>query len=164
LTVPAVSILITGRLIARFGIAPVGAGGLAFVALSSASWAVGTGLEPDLAGTLASMVLMGIGVGLALPTLMGAGAAALPPSAFATGSGVLNMIRQTGMAIGVAVCVALIGSPQTPTERLQAFQSAWWAIAVVALAGLVPLLLLRQPKRAQAPSPAGGVPSSGPAE
>ncbi len=57
------------------------------------------------------MLLSGVGVGLTLPTMMATGAGALPPPSFATGSAVINMIRQTGLAIGVAVLVAVLGTP-----------------------------------------------------
>ena len=52
------------------------------------------------------MLLTGIGVGLTLPTLMATGTSQLPPHAFATGSAVINMLRQVGLAIGVAVLIA----------------------------------------------------------
>jgi hypothetical protein len=56
------------------------------------------------------------------------------------------MIRQTGMAIGVAGLVALVGGTGTPSERLAAFQAAWWLMAAIAAVGLIPTLLIR-PKR-----------------
>jgi hypothetical protein len=48
---------------------------------------------------------------LPLPTLMGLGTSMLPGSSFATGSGVINMVRQIGLAVGVAIFVAIVGSP-----------------------------------------------------
>ena len=64
------------------------------------------------------MVPTGIGVGLTFPTLMGISASALPPSSFATGSGVINMIRQAAIAIGVAIFVAIIAAPASPMARV----------------------------------------------
>ena len=55
------------------------------------------------------------------------------------------MIRQTGMALGVAALVAIIGTPGSPLERLVAFRHAWWAMAAVVAVGLIPALLLRRP-------------------
>jgi hypothetical protein len=92
------------------------------------------------------MAFLGVGVGLAFPTLMGAGTAALPPSAFATGSGVLNMARQTAMALGVAIFVAVAGTPETPAARLAAYERTWWLMAGLTLACLLPLSLLRRPR------------------
>ena len=61
--------------------------------------ALAAGLRPDYVGdVLGGMLLTGIGVGLTLPTLMATAAASLPPTSFATGSAVVNMLRQVGLA------------------------------------------------------------------
>jgi hypothetical protein len=52
------------------------------------------------------------------------------------------MIRQIGLAVGVAVLVAVIAVPATPLARLAAFQKAWWVTAAIALVGVVPALAL----------------------
>ncbi len=123
---PVTSLLVAGRLIVRFGPAPVVGLGILLFATGLAWWAVVPGLEPNLPAALVGMSLLGIGVGLTFPTLMGAGTAALPSSAFATGSGILNMARQTALALGVAVFVAVTGAPETPIARLVAYERAWW--------------------------------------
>jgi MFS family permease len=128
--------------------------GLGFFAGGCMVWAVATGLTPSLPVAITGIVMTGIGVGLTLPTLMGAAAASLPPSSFATGSGVVNMIRQTGMAIGVAMLVALVGGGGTPAERLQAFRLAWWVMAAITAVGVAPLVLLRKPSTALEPAAA----------
>ena len=56
------------------------------------------------------MIPTGIGVGLTLPTMMATASSSLPPASFATGSAVVNMIRQIGLALGVAVLVAVLGT------------------------------------------------------
>ncbi len=82
---------------------------------------------------LPGMLMTGIGVGLTLPTFMSTGASSLPPHSFATGSAVVNMLRQVGLAVGVAVLVAVIGTPRTPAAQLAAFQHGWIVIASTAL-------------------------------
>jgi EmrB/QacA subfamily drug resistance transporter len=149
--VPVTSLLLAGRLIARFGAATVIALGVVLFAAGFVWWAVVPDLEPDIGVALAGMVILGVGVGLTFPTLMGAGTASLPPSSFATGSGVLNMVRQTGLALGVAMLVAVLGSPHAPLQRLAAFDRAWWIMAGVTLASLAPLVLLRRPKQPTPP-------------
>jgi len=57
----------------------------------------------------------------------------------------VNMIRQTGMAIGVAMLVALVGGGGAPTERLHAFHLAWWVMAAITAVGFAPLMLFRKP-------------------
>ncbi|GGN81714.1 hypothetical protein GCM10011610_32370 [Nocardia rhizosphaerihabitans] len=89
---------------------------------------------------LGGMLLTGLGVGLTLPTAFAAGAGTLPPHRFATGTAVLSMARRLGLAVGVAILVALLGAPTTPAAILDAFQRAWYVTAAVAiLAGLVGL-------------------------
>ena len=153
--VPVTSLLFAGRLIARFGVAPVIALGVVLFAAGMVWCAAVPGLEPSMTVAVGGMVITGIGVGLTFPTLMGAGTASLPPSSFATGSGVLNMVRQTGLALGVAMLVAIIGSPQSPLDRLAAFERAWWIMAALTLLSLAPLGLLLKPKPAAVPAPAG---------
>ena len=145
LLVPTVSLLVAGRLIKRFGQAAVITTGLLSFAAGGAWWALAASLEPNYASVIFGMMLIGIGVGLALPTLMGTATGSLPTSSFATGSGVINMIRQTGLAVGVAVLVAIVGAPGSQAERLIAFQHAWWAMAAIVALGLIPTLLLRRP-------------------
>ncbi|WP_328402305.1 MFS transporter [Nocardia sp. NBC_00403] len=155
LVVPVVAIL-AGRLISRIGAGPViAAGGVAFAA-GMVWWATAITLEPDyLGGLLGGMVVSGLGVGLTLPTAFAAGSAGLPPQRFATGSAVLSMSRQIGLAVGVAVVVATLGSPTGPQETLDAFHRSWYVTAAVALvAGLIGLAA-RMPRPAAAqPNPA----------
>jgi hypothetical protein len=115
--------------------------------------ALAAGLKPDYVGdVLGGLLLTGIGVGLTLPTFMATATSALPPTSFATGSAVVNMLRQVGMAIGVAVLIALLGTPDSPAQTLAAFQRGWTATAAISFAaGLVGLLLL---VRRAAPAPA----------
>ncbi|HLH65997.1 MAG TPA: MFS transporter [Solirubrobacteraceae bacterium] len=146
LMVPAFSFLVAGRLTARFGAGVVIAAGSTIFAAGAAWWALAIGLRPDYAGEmLGGMLLTGIGVGLTLPTLMATGASALPPQAFATGSAVVNMLRQVGLAIGVATLIAVLGAPRSSLETLHAYERASWMIAAIALAGglLGPGLLRR---------------------
>jgi MFS family permease len=149
LMVPLFAFLVAGRLIARFGPGAVIATGATVFAAGVAWWALAAGLTPDYAGEmLGGMLLTGIGVGLTLPTFMATGAGALPPQSFATGSAVVNMLRQVGLAVGVAILVAVIGTPRTRAGELSAFQHGWIVIAgsslLAAAAGGV---LLRRPRR-----------------
>jgi MFS family permease len=163
LMVPLFAFLVAGRLIARFGPAVVIAMGSACFAGGVAWWAIATGLQPDYAGdVLGGMLLTGVGVGLTLPTLMATAAASLPPPSFATGSAVVNMIRQIGLAVGVAVLVAVLGTAGQRTALLAAFHRAWWVTAAIAVAGVVPALLyLRRGPSAAAQRQAAGPGAAG---
>jgi EmrB/QacA subfamily drug resistance transporter len=143
LMVPTISFLVAGRLIGRYESAAVIAFGSAIFASGIGWWALGATTQPDYAsGLLGGMLLTGIGVGLTLPTMMASASASLPPSAFATGSAVINMIRQTGLALGVAVLVAVLGTSGSHAYTLSDFRRAWWLTAAIALAGIVPALSL----------------------
>ena len=138
LLVPFTSLLFAGRLIARFGAAAVVSAGIMSFAGGLMIWAMLLGVDPNMPAFVAGMMLTGVGVGLTFPTLMGVGAGSLPPSSFATGSGVINMIRQAALAIGVAIFVAILAMPATMTERIAAFQRGWWIMIAITLAGFVP--------------------------
>jgi EmrB/QacA subfamily drug resistance transporter len=158
--VPLFSFLVAGRLINRFGSGPVIAAGSAVFAAGMVWMALAAGLRPDYVGdVLGGLLVTGIGVGLTLPTLMGTAAAALPPTSFATGSAVVNMLRQVGLAIGVAILIAVLGSPASPAATLAAYQRAWGVTATIALAGGVVGLLLLVDRRASATTPAVAVES-----
>jgi EmrB/QacA subfamily drug resistance transporter len=156
LMVPLFGLLVSGRLTARYGAGPVAAVGSLLFGAGMAWFALAVDAPPDYLGdVLGGMLLTGIGVGLTLPTLMATAAGSLPPQAFATGSAVVNTLRQVGLAVGVAVLVALLGT----SPALAAFQSGWWVFAGVSLAAAAATLLLlghRRPALAVEPAGATG--------
>jgi EmrB/QacA subfamily drug resistance transporter len=157
LMVPLFSFVVAGRLIGRFGPGPVIAAGCTLFAAGLVWWALALGLAPDYAGEmLGGMLLTGIGVGLTLPTFMAAGAAVLPAHSFATGSAVINMLRQIGLAIGVAILIAVLGTPSSPSATVTVYERASVIIAAIALAaGAIGLVLLADRRPAVAGDSAG---------
>ena len=151
LLVPTTSLLFSSRLIARFGIPAVINAGIVFFITGLVVWATCIGIEPSPAFVVLGMVPTGIGVGLTFPTLMGVSTASLPPSSFATGSGVINMIRQAAIAIGVAIFVAVLASPDSPAARVAAFHRGWWIMAAITALGFIPVYWLIRPIRALRP-------------
>jgi EmrB/QacA subfamily drug resistance transporter len=147
LMVPLFAFLVAGRLIARWGPAVVIGLGSAVFGAGVAWWAVAVTTEPNyMSGVLGGMILTGIGVGLTLPTVMATASASLPPTSFATGSAVITMVRQIGIALGVAILVAVLGTGTGHVPPLTVFRHAWWLIAAVAFVGIVPAWgLLRRP-------------------
>ncbi|HUC35998.1 MAG TPA: MFS transporter [Acidimicrobiales bacterium] len=152
LMVPVMSFLVAGWLIARYGPALVIALGSVIFGVGVMWWALAITARPDyVSGVLGGMILTGVGVGLILPTFMATASASLPPQAFATGTAVVTMIRQTGLALGVAVLVAVLGKNASHGYSITAFRHAWWLTAVIAFLGVVPALsLLGRPATAEA--------------
>jgi EmrB/QacA subfamily drug resistance transporter len=148
LMVPLFSFLVAGRLIARYGPGRVIAAGATVYAAGATWWTLRAGLTPNYAGQmLPGMLMTGIGVGLTLPTFMSTGASALPSHSFATGSAVVNMLRQVGLAVGVAVLIAVIGTPRTGAAQVSAFQHGWIVIASTSLLAAVSGAVLLRPRR-----------------
>ena len=91
---------------------------------------------------LPAQLLGGAGVGLTIPSLIGAGTASIPPARFGTGSGVLNMARQIGTVLGVAGLIAILAG-LSATDPIVAFRHGTeLVISFFALAGLTSALLL----------------------
>jgi len=104
-------------------------------------------------------MLGGAGVGLAIPSLLGAGSASLTPARFGTGSGILNTGRQVGTVLGVAGLVAILARVSL-TDPLVAFREGLvLVIAFFAAAGVVSAVLLtrRAARPAAAPVPSAEV-------
>src|SRR5690242_14410354 len=78
-------------------------------ALAQALWLWRIQVVPSyVTHLLPAQLLGGAGVGLTIPSLLGAGSLSLTPDRFGTGSGILNMARQVGTVLGVAALVAIL--------------------------------------------------------
>lgn len=126
------------RLTARIPVGVVIAAGCALFGLGGLLISLSISSTPAYAtALLPGWLIGGVGVGLALPAILSSATADLPATQSATGSAVVNMSRQIGMALGVSVLVAIIGSPVGYDAVHAVFQHAWWTLAVVAAAGAV---------------------------
>ena len=133
-----------GRLADRYGQRVVALpGGLLFAA-GCLVFATGTGATPHYASEfLPATMLTGAGVGLSFAAWGSAAVAELPPSRFATGSAISATSRQIGAVLGIAVLVAVIGTPR-PEDAIATFHTAWELMAIPATAaGLIALALGR---------------------
>ncbi|MET8954497.1 MFS transporter [Streptomyces sp. NPDC004393] len=130
--VPVVTLL-TARAAQRFGHGPlIATGGLLFaggMAWLACSASVTPGYVRDL---LPSQLLTGAGAGLALGTLVAAGVHAVPGHRAATGSALVNSVRQISISVGVAVLVAVVGSHVGAASRHD-FGIVWCTAAVLGL-------------------------------
>ena len=133
----------SARLGARFGYRLPGVVGAIVFAAGSVWFITQAGNAPAFwSEYLPGSILTGAGVGLMIPTLTGAGASSLAPERFATGAAVLTMGRQIGVALGVAVLVAVLGTSATSASD---FHSAWLITVVGGLAAGLALAAIGPP-------------------
>jgi EmrB/QacA subfamily drug resistance transporter len=115
-----------------------------------------------LSHLLPAQLLGGAGVGLTIPSLLGAGSVSLTPARFGTGSGILNTARQVGTVLGVAGLVAILARV-SQADPVAAYRNGLLlVIGFFAAAGVVSALLLTgrpAPVPASAPTPSGRAPS-----
>ena len=151
--VPIVTVLTT-RAAHRFGHGPlVVAGGILF-AVGMLWRVVFVSTDPAyIRDLLPSMVLGGAGVGLTLGTLVAAGVQSLPASRAATGSALVNSVRQISATVGVALLVTILG-PRVDTGSVTAFRVSWAIAAGLSiLTSLLGLRLWRSALSAQTVPP-----------
>jgi predicted MFS family arabinose efflux permease len=110
---------------------------------------------PDLIGGV--LVILGIGVGLAVPNLTAVATADLAPAQTSTGSAVVQMCRQVGAILGVAFLVITVDSSGLTRNSLPRVADAWWLAAGITVIGALSCLpLLKRPRRnpSAVPTPA----------
>lgn len=109
--------------------------GNSMVFLGAVVLALGARTEVDyLTQVLPGWLIVGVGVGFSLPSLLASATVDLPPARVSTGSGIVNTSRQLGYVLGVAMLVALLGTlTASGDDALNGFRHSWWTIAAVAL-------------------------------
>jgi EmrB/QacA subfamily drug resistance transporter len=156
LTVAALSMGVTARLVKRFGAMPVLVAGMFFVI---AGLALLTGISPEtryFPRLLIAFLLIGLGVGSAFMPLMSVAMADVPAADAGLGSGITTLSQQVGGAIGLAALGtiatshtrALLAEHSTAANALVGGDHVAFAVgALAALAGIViALTTLRKPK------------------
>ena len=125
------------RLAVRIGSGPAAGLGGALYACGCLWYVTHMSQQPHyLTAYLPGTAFTGVGIALILPTLTSTAMLAVPASRLAAGAGINSMIRQLGAVLGVALFVAIVGSP-TRSQALAAFHRGWiLAAAAATLAAL----------------------------
>jgi EmrB/QacA subfamily drug resistance transporter len=109
-----------------------------FFALGGALIAGSIHTTPNyLTGVLPGWLILGVGVGLTIPTVVQAATAVLPPHRTSTGSAVVQMGRQIGSVLGVAGLVVVLGTPASAAGLHDRLQTAFFLAALVAIVAAV---------------------------
>ena len=127
-----------GRAADRLGARPLTAGGMSLVAIGLL--ALGS-LRPTTAGFLALLALVGVGLGCFTPPNNASIMGSVPEHQAGVASGVLNMTRGMGTALGLALSALVFdlagGTSPTPLTVEHAFSITAWFLAGAAILAAV---------------------------
>src|SRR6202171_3036566 len=151
----ALSIGVTARLIMRFGAYAVVLAGLALITIALGFAAQGPLTSNYFPNLFIPMALLGIGGGLAFPSLAVLAMARTTPSDSGLASGVIQTTAQVGAALGLAVRATLstsrtsdlLGQGQAITPALSGgFHLAWAVATGLAFASLIVAAMVLRPE------------------
>jgi EmrB/QacA subfamily drug resistance transporter len=133
-----------GLLAAKHGVRLVGLAGSVLFAIAGVWWAATVESSPNYVSSfLPGGIVVGIGLGLVLPSFSTAATLPLPPGRFATGTAMQTMCRQVGLALGVAVVAAVLGA----RPGLSGFHATWLFMSAVGLVAGLTLLAIGSERR-----------------
>ncbi|BBH69402.1 MFS transporter [Actinoplanes sp. OR16] len=118
------------RYVIATGLVVFGAGSLLLAIRGGGQYAV---------DVLPAWLIIGAGIGIAMPTLIASATSDLSPGDAATGSGVVNTARQTGYALGIAGLVAILGD-----QVGGGFAAGWVFVTALVLISAATALFIRQ--------------------
>ena len=146
----AVSMPLAGRLADRYGGGPVALAGVLVSAISTLPLAFVTASTP-LWEIETSLLVRGLGIGLAMMPAMSAAYAVLRPEQIADATPQLTVVQRVGGSIGTAVLAVVLGTALTgatgPAETSAAFASAYWWAFGISLVAVIPAIILLQAER-----------------
>lgn len=145
---PMVVAPITGLLLlGRFGARALIASGLVLLTIALGWLATTSSVDASYGTIVLPLILAGIGMGLEFAPMSTAVLGSVPESMHGVASGVLNTIRELGVAVGVAVLASVFaayGGYDSPESFAAGAQPAVWVgAAVVAVATVVAFLVPR---------------------
>ena len=145
-----------GRVASRIGFRPLVIVGPFIVAGATLVFARTIGVEPEPLRFVLIGEVVAVGIACFIPVNSAAAVAELPPLRLSIGGAVNNTFRQIGAVIGVALLVAILGSPTTQLELVDAHQNGWLMISTLSL--ITAIIGLAQPAVKRPDVVAGPVP------
>jgi EmrB/QacA subfamily drug resistance transporter len=140
----------SARVVHRFGAGFVAAAGSLLFGVGMVWRVAAASAHADyVRDLLPSMMIGGIGVGLALSTLIAAAATSLPPHRFATASAIVNSGRQIASALGVAVFVTILSS--SAVVSVHDYRIGWIVAAAMSVVAAAASLGIPHTRPAAAP-------------
>ncbi|MBE1490482.1 MFS transporter [Plantactinospora soyae] len=169
IVIAVISLGYSAKLITRFGPRAVLLAGMVATAVALALLGRLPVDASYLVDVLPSVLLLGIGAGLALPAVIGLAMSGATPADSGLASGLVSTTQQIGGALGVALLAALAGSRtdtllgdgKTPADAMTAgyHVSFFVATGLEVIGFLLAAVLLRSPKATGATDPTVAAPA-----
>ena len=134
-----------GTLAGKYGFRPFVAAGPAIVAAVAVAFRFVMDETPQPWLFVALAECTAVGIAAFIPVNSAASVAMLPPDRLSIGGAVNNTCRQIGSVVGIAILVAVLGSPASPAALLAAHHRGYVVVAITATVAM--LIGLAQPKR-----------------
>lgn len=134
-----------GKLAGRYGFRPFVVAGPAIVAAVALAFRLVIDETPRPWLFVGLAELTAVGIAAFIPVNSAAAVATLPPDRLSIGGAVNNTCRQVGSVVGIAVLVAVIGSPGSAAALLDSSHRGYVVVAVAALTAT--MIGLAQPGR-----------------
>ena len=126
-----------GRLAARVGFRLPAIAGVLTVSVGTAAMAISFDETRNPGLFMALVVVVGIGIAGFNAANAGASVAELPPERLSIGGAVSNALRQVGAAFGVALLVAVVGTPDNIVELVDSHSNGYLLVSIVMLTAAV---------------------------
>jgi hypothetical protein len=153
---PMVIAPLAGMLADRIGTRPLLATGLLLQAAGLA-WVADVAGSSGYAHFVLPLIIAGIGISMAIPTVTAAALGAVQPADIGRASGVVNTLQRFGGAFGVAIATAVFsahGHLGSPASTISGYRPALAVTALLSLIGGAVALAIRQrPARQSRPGP-----------
>jgi EmrB/QacA subfamily drug resistance transporter len=147
---------VAGRISDRIGRRPILAAGMGLQAAGLGWFAVVAGTTPRYQAMVAPLLVAGVGISMALPTVATAAMSAVRPDQLGKASGANSTVQRLGGVFGVAVATTVFtagGRLGTAAQFTAGFRPALAVAAGMSLLGMLTALALR--RRPRVPEVAG---------